>query len=463
MPAWFALLVLAAAPDTTAPPTTRVFDGPDDAAYRDPEPAEESTEPPRDLETAVTDDAPVVPHGATTPQPAATTVTATEVDEVVAESSETTPEFGRTWVVGGFVDVAYLFNSNLPDNHLYRGTVTTPRTGEFTVNLATAYLTHAPVDDEPWRLELGLQVGAATDALYAAEPVPGGADGRFAGSEVWKHIALANAGGKIERTGTEIGAGLFASPIGIGGFWSRFNWNYSPSWESNAAPFYLAGARVLQDLPAGFGAQAWVVNGWQTVGDNNKAPSYLAGLTWDHSGQRGDWNAAQFVYFGPDDVDLSPRAWRVHSDSQVTWNGPRAGVGLVWDYGQERVTSLPEDPTHMWTGGGLFVHGLVHDGRKVDVDIAARPDAWFDRDGRIYGASTWLLSGTGTLNVTLFDHLLARAEYRFDHATADAGFFYRGAATSDENPSLAQDQHTVFVSLAGYFEHAFSIRRRPKA
>ncbi len=374
---------------------------------------------------------------------------------VLATAEEETK--AKTWTVGAFVDTAYLINSNLPDNHLYRGTVTTPRSGEFTLNLGAAYLTHAPVEREPWRFELGLQFGAAADALVAGEPVPGGDDGRLAGPEVWKHVALANAGGKIEKSGTELGAGLFASPIGIGGFWSPPNWNYSPSWESNAAPFYLAGARVQQDLPAGFGLQAWVVNGWQTIGDANDAPSYLAGVTWNRDTASGSWNAAQFLYFGPDDTDLSVQAWRVHSDSQLTWEGPRAGVGAVWDYGQERVTSLPGEPLHLWTGGGLFVHGLVHDGRTVDVDLAARPDAWLDRNGRIYGVPQWLLSGTATLNVTFFNRLLARTEYRFDHSTADQGFFYAGGATSDLSPGLANSQHTVFISLAGSFEHSFGI------
>src|SRR5262245_49381420 len=40
----------------------------------------------------------------------------------------------RPWEVGGFVDINYAFNSNLPDNHVYRGTSVQPRTGEFSLN-----------------------------------------------------------------------------------------------------------------------------------------------------------------------------------------------------------------------------------------------------------------------------------------------------------------------------------------
>ena len=361
----------------------------------------------------------------------------------------------RPWTVTAFVDTGYAFNSNRPDNHIYRGTSTHPRTGEFTVNLGMAALTHAPTPKQPFRLELGLQAGAAADALVAAEPVPGGDDGRFAGAETWKHLALANAGGRIERSGTEIGAGLFSSPIGIGGFWTPFNTNVSPSWESNAAPFYLAGARILQDLPAGFGLQAWVLNGWQTMGDANKAPSYLAGLTWASS----KWNANGFVFFGPEGQDLSPDAWRVHADFNGGYEGERFGIAAVWDYGQEKVTALPDSPVQTWTGGGLFTHVLVHDGKVADVDLSLRPDAWHEQGDRIYGVSQWLVSGTATTGVFLWEHLRVRTEYRYDYSTAEDGFFYQGLATYDGSPNLARSQHTIFLNVAGVLVHDFGFRK----
>ncbi len=366
-----------------------------------------------------------------------------------------------TWRVTAFVDTGYAINTNAPDNHLYRGTATHPRTNEFTVNLGLAALTHDPTPQEPYRFEFALQAGAAADALVAAEPVPGGDTGRFGGAETWKHLSLANAGGRIERTGTEIGAGLFGSPIGIGGFWTPFNANVSPSWESNAAPFYLAGARVMQDLPAGFGVQAWVINGWQTIGDANGAPSYLVGVTWARDGLGHDRsvNAASFVYFGPDGDDLSVEAWRLHTDYQAGIDGPRGGIAAVWDYGRETRTDLPDAPVHWWMGGGLFTYWRVYEGKTADVELAARPDAWRERGDRIYGVDQWLLSMTGTAGVTLWDHLRVRAEYRFDHSTATNGFFYRGATTGDDEAGLASNQHTIFLNVAGFLMHDFAIRR----
>ena len=367
---------------------------------------------------------------------------------------EPKPEPERSWTVTALVDTGYAINSNHPNNHIYRGTSTHPRTGEFTVNLGLAALTHAPTAAEPYRFEFGLQAGSAADALVVAEPVLEGEEGGFAGAETWKHLALANAGGRIEASGTEIGAGLFGSPIGIGGFWTPLNTNLSPSWESNGAPFYFAGARVLQDLPAGFGAQAWIVNGWQTLGEANSAPSYLAGLTW--ASER--WNANGFVYFGPDTVDTSPEAWRVHADANGGYDGEVVGVSAVWDYGQERRTDLPGEPVHVWTGGGVFSRFTVHRGKVADVELSLRPDAWYEDGGSIYGADHWLLSGTATAGVFLWRHLRIRAEYRYDHSTADGGFFYRGGAVTPDGPGLSNRQHTIFFNVAGVLVHAFALR-----
>lgn len=362
----------------------------------------------------------------------------------------------RTFSAGVFVDTAYVFNSNLPSNHLYRGAFTTPRTGELTVNLAVAHFEHLAVPKEPWRLQLALQAGAAADAVWGDEPVPGGDDGRLAGSEVWKHIGLANAGFVVPRLDTRISGGIMAAPFGIGGLWSKDNWNYSPSWLANGSPYYLAGVAVEQPLGAGFGLYGWAINGWQTVGDANRAPSYLGGLTW----AQGDVAAATAVFFGPETADLSPRAWRMLSDTTVTWNTDRIGIAGIVDVGRERVTTLPSEPLAQWIGGALFMRGRVLDREKLALELSARPEVFWDRDGRMYGVPQTLISATGTLGAEIFSHLLARLEYRYDHSTADDGFFFVGDRTSPDALDLAGDQHTVFLSLVGYFARAFAVAPR---
>ncbi len=357
----------------------------------------------------------------------------------------------RAWTVGGFVDASYVFNNNQPHNHIYRGTNTTPRTNEFTIPAAGAYLLRVP-DAVPFRFELALHAGAAVDALYAAEPVPGGETGRVAGTDVWKHLALANVGGKVGRTRTELGAGLFHGPMGIGGFWSKDNWNYSPSWESNAAPFYVAGARLRQDIRVGV-MEAWVVNGWQTLADVNAGPSYIVGANLGGSTLRfGQW-----VYFGPEQADTDLDAWRVHTDTFVILDRPRWGGAAVWDFGQELRTDRPGHPRHLWTGGALFGRVRLIQSPDTTWDLAARPEVWWDRDGVMFGARQWLASFTFTSTVVLWTHLQVRLEYRFDRSTARDGYFYVAAQTRDESPDLAREQQTLFLALVGTFDHSFGL------
>lgn len=365
-----------------------------------------------------------------------------------------TREAERTWIVSGLVDVAYLVNTNFPDNHVYRPMAPSPRTGELALNVVAAFLDHEPTDEEPWIVHLAAHAGAGVDALYEAEPVPGGDDGKFAGAEVFKHIALANAGLKAPW-GTQVVGGLMPAPIGIEWFWSDRNWNYSASWNALGTPYYLMGLSIDQELPRDVHLFGWLVNGWQTIADLNRVPSYLVGVSW---APIEGLSAATMVYFGPEDVDISPEAWRVHSDSFVQYEVDRWGLAVMWDYGREKVTALPDDPVALWTGGGLFVRGRPLQRERLTVDVAARPEAWWDRDGRIFGVPQWLISGSVGVHVELFDIILARVEYRYDRSTADDGFFFRDDAITDDADGLADEQHTVFLNLSGHFEHAFATR-----
>ena len=366
-----------------------------------------------------------------------------------AATRRATEELPRPWTAGAFVDVSYGWNSNLPASHVYRGMSASPRTGELSIPAAGVYLLREP-GRVPVRLELAAHAGAGVDAIYAGEPDPGAQDEPTAGAEVWKHLARANVGGRIDRSGTEVGAGLFASPLGIGGFWTKDNWNYTLSWESNAAPFYLAGGRVRQDVKVGT-LEAWVVNGWQTVADANDAPSVLLG---GNLGKRG-FTVAPWIYFGPERADTSPEAFRVLADLALTYDSPAWGFAAVWDVGQERRTDLAGAPRDLWAAMALFARVRLVQRGPAELDLAVRPEAFWDPDGAMFGARGWLYAGTVTATLDLFRALQLRLEYRYDRATTPGGFFFRGIRTTPGAPELAGDQHTIFLAAVAHFEGRF--------
>ena len=97
---------------------------------------------------------------------------------------------------------------------------------------------------------------------------------------------------------------------------------------------------------------------------------------------------------------------------------------------------------------------------RVTWWLAARGEAFWDRNGRMYGVDQLLGSGSIDTDVDFLGYLRLRLEYRYDRTTNRAGFFYRGAAIHDTDPGLGRDQHTVFVMATGQFEHWFRVRGR---
>lgn len=368
-------------------------------------------------------------------------------------------EAPRTWMAGAFIDTGYAFSSNLPDNHVNRGLGTAPRVGEFTIPLAVGQVRHDPSEDEPWQLELALQFGPAATALLAADPLPGGDASRFTGTTVWQHLSRANVGGRIPRARTEIAGGVFGTPIGYWSFWPKDNWLYSTPWHLNAVPYVLMGGRILQPVGERVVLHAWVVNGWQTYADVNRAPSYMGGV---HAKPVDGLQLGQFVYFGPEDRDPSPRAFRMLSDTWALYEADRWGISAVFDVMRERVTVQPDAPVALYVIGSLSPRVTLLRAREDRVKwwLAARGEAFWDRDGRIFGVDQLLGSASIDTDLDLFGHLLLRLEYRYDRSTNPAGFFYRGAAIRDTDPGLGRDQHTVFLMATGMFEHWFRVRER---
>jgi hypothetical protein len=379
-------------------------------------------------------------------------------DTKIIKPSEPEPapqgEATGPWAVGGFVDTQYIINSNFPDNHIMRATAVTSRTGEFSPNLVVAYIRRDPIRS-PWMFDLALQAGPAADALYAGEPTPGGADSRYAGAEVFKHIGRANTGVKL-KGGTEIAAGLMVAPTHFGSFWAKDNWHSSITWGYSSVPFFLMGARVYQPIGDKFGVGLWLANAYGYMGDNNKAPSGLLNLVFTP----GEHLAlVQNVYTGPEDVSLKPEAWRLLLDSQVVYTTEKWGIAVVGDYGREKLTFRPGAPLAQWANGMVSVRWHVL-GDKHRWGMAVRPEFYWDHNGRIFNESdpdNFLFAGTFTNELRLFDALLIRVEYRYDHSTAPHGFFYRGAATTDTATGLGHDQHSIIFNFIGYFE-----RRLPR-
>ncbi len=455
------LLVLLLSPPIEGEPATETAPLPGDPAIApveidapDPTPVASELEPVADQ-----------PEPASAPTPAATPKPELQPLPEPAPKRDQN-EQSRTWQAELFVDIVYAFNSNSPDNHILRGMATSPRSNEVTANTIGAFVRHAATDAEPWWFELGFHAGAAVDSLVAAEPVPGGEDGRYAGVEVFKHIALANAGFRIRKTKTSIGAGVFESPLGLSSFWTFRNLNYTPMWQNNIVPYYFMGARISQELPGGVTLSGWIVNGMQTYSDVNKVPSGMVSLLFQPAPRKGmqGLKLQSHVLFGPETVNIAPQDWLILWDTTIAWDfDAHFSMAAAWDLTIEH-PGREQSEQNLYTGGGILAKGTIFERPNARIDLTIRPDFLWDRDGRFFGVRQWLITPTATANLWLWGHLLLRLEYRYDHSTAPTGFFYRHEFTGDDDVvGHARNQHTVFMALTGLWDFWFGRRGKDDA
>jgi hypothetical protein len=436
------------------------------ALFAPPEPG--GVEPPVAAPERVqvaTSPTPVAPHTVTETlpeppssppaEPAPVTHGLSNIDAHTPNESE--HEVRKTWQAEIFIDTYYAINSNFPDNHVTRARLTAPRSGEITPAVIGGFIRHRATDEEPWWIELGVHAGAGVDALTSAEPIAGGEAGRFAGQEVFKHIALGNAGFRIRKSKTSIGAGVFESPFGLSSFWSFRNTTYTPMLQNDIVPYYLAGARISQEVPGGLTLSAWLVNGAQTYSDLNNAPSGVASLMWSpkpRKGMDGLWINSH-VLFGPEGQSIAPEDWYVLWDTTITWAfDNHFSMAAAWDLAIEN-PGRAQAEQNLYTGGGILARGCVMERKIARMDIVLRPDFLWDRDGRFFGIPQWLIVPSAGIDLALWERLMFRVQYRYDYSTNPAGFFYRGSAITDDAPGLARDQHTVFFALTGIWDFWF--------
>ena len=183
--------------------------------------------------------------------------------------------------VGGFVDGYYAWDIGRPpsrDRSFAGGALfgTQPaRHNEFNVNLA---FIDATLEAPRHRGRLALQFGTSVQANYAGEPTTG----RVSGPGVQQFLQEAFGGVRLGPR-TWVDGGIFFSNMGMEGWISRDNPSYTRSLVADYSPYYSTGVRVVHQPTAALAVRLDVVNGWQTISENNQGKG---------AGVRVDWTPA---------------------------------------------------------------------------------------------------------------------------------------------------------------------------
>ena len=249
-------------------------------------------------------------------------------------------------------------------------------------------------------------------------------------------------------------AGLYLSPIGPEAMAIKDTWLWSRSNLFYGLPFYHTGVNVTWRASESTKLRLAVLNGWNSVIDNNDTPSVSAKVTT----QLTPHLALDVHYLGGVERDRgAPEgpAMRQLLDAHVTWNAADWLDLIVNSDGGVEDNRIGFNG---WAAGALFARAKLCD----KLFLAARTDVIVEKhaakngvaSGALLFPSRWLTSQAIALDARPVSHVSVRLEYRHD-ASRDAIFFrdeVTGAGSST-SPYLAnaRSQDTLTLGMTAWF------------
>jgi hypothetical protein len=352
-------------------------------------------------------------------------------------------EHKTLWHYGGFVDLGYSLNFNFPANHQWRNRSTTPRVNELDLNMGAAYVRKDATEDSRWGMELLAQGGqdAKDFGFHVNQPKVGGSDAlrHFGRGNISYLAPLGN--------GLTIQGGLFNSLIGYDSLYAKDNINYTRPWIGDYSPYLMFGVNAAYPINEQLTATLYVINGYFHLSHPNDLPSYGGQLAYKPTAQ---WTVKETVYYGPEQADSSLEFWRLFFDTIVEWKRDMFTVAFEHQIGTENL-AVAGSPRTFWTGA--MVEG------KWDFagpwSIAARPEFYWDRNGRLTGFQQFVKAVSTTLEYKApykWAQTILRLEHRFDESTGPGGGFFKGSEIAPGVIGLTPAQHMLIFGAIWTFD-----------
>lgn len=338
-------------------------------------------------------------------------------------ATESSGFFSRLRPEGG-VDVYFGHNFNRPANsaNFIPGTGTSAkRDSEVAINLASIGVSVAP---EPVGFKVLLGFGTGAEVVHAAEP-----EGVATGLDVWRYVQQASL--SFATGPLTLEAGLYPSHIGLESFQSQLNWTYTRSWMGELSPYYQTGLKGTWALDAAWSVQLQLLNGWQTLGDNNRG--LALGTQVAYAGPRLSASFNTFIgNEGPEGSD----GLRLFADAVATYAVTESfKLAATVDAGTQ---AIPGADRAVWYAAGLNARVQLTE----PVALVARVEAYRDADGLMTGVAQTLSGATLTVEVKPVEHLTFTLEGRHDRSTEDV---FASRSTTDAGAPVLKDSETLIV------------------
>lgn len=320
--------------------------------------------------------------------------------------------------IGGFVDTAYTYNFNEPEDTINDGRIFDVQSNSFVVHNAELSLSRAADEYSPVGFNLTLMFGDDAEVTTSTG---------FTGDEFDIQQAyveyLADVGDGLTLT-----FGKQATLIGAEVIESIDNWNYSRSYMFGLAiPFTHTGIRASYPVSETLTFTTGVNNGWSVVDDDNKGKMIEGQLAWED----GPYFASLTGGYSPEfTAGIDDNADRWILDIVATYQATdQLAFMLNYDYGyDENATAIGKNA--VWQG----IAGYAKYDMSDTWSIAGRYEFFRDNDGSKLPTLSAAVGDTSFQEFTLtsehklHEHLVARLEYRHDIANSnvfghdDSGF-----------------------------------------
>jgi Putative beta-barrel porin-2, OmpL-like. bbp2 len=363
--------------------------------------------------------------------------------------------FGDAVTLSLYLDFNYAYSANHPRDNTITSTASVPRHNEIGINLVSIGF--------DWNYKniigrISLQWG---EMLGVVQDLDGtAARGRSLAIHNLRYIREAVAGYHFDvGSGLNLEGGIFMSYIGLESYLLAENWNYQRSLICEHTPFYFHGIRAQYYPSDRVKIEPWLMNGWQSYGKWNQAPSAGMATRWSPS------EAVTLignVYVGTDTKGHDDRIRFHHDDSILVryYDAPKSqlfskgAVSLNTHVGFEAGGAGLPGPGGAHVFGSSLVHRAWflrdHLAFALRGEVFSNPSRYltqypppdFPTGPGVKALQVWGVTGTFDVMPSDFFALRLEGSYRRANAPYFAG---PGGTTSPDGFQAAPGTATGFV------------------
>jgi hypothetical protein len=330
--------------------------------------------------------------------------------------------------VSALVDGYYDYDHNNPDSG-------NTQIRNFDIRANTVSLTEAKIvlahDPAPLGIRVDFGFGSAFQVMHPANP-------SGTGLKYVEQMFVSAKPAKLK--GFQADFGQFVTSAGAEVIESGDNWNYSRSLLfALAIPYYHFGLRTSMPVTSTTTVGVQVVQGWNNIFDNNSGKT--VGITGVQA--KKHYTLSGNYYFGPENNNTNHGYRNLFDTTLLLTPTAKFNAYINYDYGQNRNANSTNtgvaDLVH-WQG----IAGAAHLQATSKITATVRAEYFSDNNGFSTGTAQKLNEVTLTGDYLIHPGILARAEYRHDHA---------GQPFFDNNhlPASTKSQSTFEIALIAFF------------